>query len=112
MRRATSARLAWPPCRRRAASTAHGSGFLVDAKGLVVTNQRGIGSATTAEVQLTRERKVAARVVAADADCDVAVLRVDPTVVAGVHPLPLPCTPVVKPPADGAELVTIGQPLK
>ena len=52
----------------------HGSGFLVDARGLVVTNQRGIGAVRSAEVQLTRERKVAARVLAADAVRDVAVL--------------------------------------
>ena len=90
----------------------HASGFLVDARGLVVTNQRGIGAATSAEVQLTRDRKVAARVLAADAERDVAILRIDPAAVAGVRPLPLACTPPGKPPDDGAEIFTIGEPLR
>jgi S1-C subfamily serine protease len=88
------------------------SGFLVDARGLVVTNQRGVGAATSAEVQLTRERKVAARVLAADAGRDVAVLQVDPAAVAGVRPLPLACTPAGTLPAAGADILTIGQPLR
>ena len=90
----------------------HASGFLVDAKGLVVTNQRGIGAATSAEVQLTRERKVAARVLAADAERDVAVLRIDPTAVAGVRPVPLACPSAGKPPDEGADIFTIGEPLR
>ncbi len=90
----------------------HASGFLVDARGLVVTNQRGIGTATSAEVQLTRERKVAARVLAADAARDVAVLRIDPTAVADVRPVPLVCTSSEKPPDEGADIFTIGEPLR
>jgi len=90
----------------------HASGFLVDAKGLVVTNQRGIGAATSAEVQLTRERKVAARVLAADAERDVAILWLDPTAVAGVRPVPLACTPAGKPPVEGADIFTIGEPFR
>ena len=90
----------------------HASGFLVDARGLVVTNQRGIGTATSAEVQLTRERKVAARVLAADAARDVAVLRIDPTAVVGVRPVPLVCPSSEKPPDEGADIFTIGEPLR
>lgn len=90
----------------------HASGFLIDAKGLVVTNQRGIGAAASADVQLTREKKVAARVLAADAERDVAVLWVDPTAVAGVRPVPLACTPAAKPPEEDAEIFTIGEPLR
>jgi hypothetical protein len=90
----------------------HASGFLVDARGLVVTNQRGIGAAKSAEVQLTRERKVAARVLAADAERDVAVLQIDPTTVAGVRPVPLVCPSSGKPPDEGVEIFTIGEPLR
>jgi Trypsin-like peptidase domain len=90
----------------------HASGFLVNARGLVVTNQRGIGAATSAEVQLTRERKVAARVLVADAARDVAVLLIDPTAVAGVRPVPLACTSSGKRPEEGAEIFTIGEPLR
>ena len=60
--------------------TAHASGFVIDAKGLVATNQRAIGGATAVEVQLTSAIKVAARVLVADAVRDVAVLWIDPTV--------------------------------
>ena len=37
--------------------TTHASGFVVDAKGLVATNQRVIGTATSVEVQLAPERQ-------------------------------------------------------
>jgi hypothetical protein len=90
----------------------HASGFLVDAKGLVVTNQRGLGAATTAEVQLTPTVKVAARVLAADAERDVAVLWIDPKVAAAVRPVPLPCPAAGNPPDVGARLYTIGVPLR
>jgi hypothetical protein len=90
----------------------HASGFLVDARGLVVTNQRGIGAATSAEVQLTRDRKVAARVLVADAGRDVAILRIDATAVAGVRPIPLACPSAGQPLDEGVELFTIGEPLR
>jgi S1-C subfamily serine protease len=93
-------------------ASTHASGFVVDPRGLVVTNQRSIGAAAAAEVQLTRDRKVAARVLAADADRDVAVLQVDPAAVAGLRPVPLACTPPGPPPGDGARLVTLGKPLR
>jgi hypothetical protein len=93
-------------------ASTHASGFLIDAKGLVVTNQRGIGAATSAEVQLTRDRKVAARVLASDAARDVAILWIDPAAVASLRPVPLACPPAGTPPEDGAEIVTIGEPLR
>ena len=40
--------------------TTHASGFLIDANGLIATNQRVIGTATSVEVQLTPAVKVAA----------------------------------------------------
>jgi S1-C subfamily serine protease len=89
------------------------SGFLVDAKGLVVTNQRIIGSATAVEVQLTPSVKVAARVVAADRARDVAVLWIDPTIAASVRPIPLNCADsATRPIKDGETLVALGTPLR
>ena len=67
--------------------TARGSGFLIDAKGLVATNQRNIGAATAAEVQLAPSVKVTARVVASSAAKNVAILWIDPAVVASVRPV-------------------------
>ena len=72
----------WSPTRQ-------GAGFLVDARGLIVTSQRVIGRATTVEVQLSRTQKVAARVLASNASSDIAILWIDPGVVASVRPVTL-----------------------
>ena len=92
--------------------TAHASGFLVDAKGLIVTNQRVIGTATSAEVQLSPDVKVAARVLEADAVRDVAVLWIDPSLVAALRPIPLGCAQPAKLPADGQDLFAFEAPLR
>jgi len=89
------------------------SGFVADATGLVVTSQRSIGSATAAEVQLAPSVKVAARVLAADRERDVAVLWIDPAILASVRPVPLDCAAgSPRPFAEGQQLVTIGAPLR
>ena len=91
----------------------HASGFLIDAKGLIATNQRVIGTATSVEVQLSPDVKVAASVLAADPVRDVAVLWIDPRVAASLRPVPLGCAQAAKPPVvDGQELFTIGAPLR
>jgi hypothetical protein len=88
------------------------SGFIVDAKGLVITNQHVIGSASAAEVQLTPSVKVAARVLVADRARDVAVLWIDPATAASVRPIPLNCADGATPSmADGQKVVPIGVPL-
>jgi Trypsin-like peptidase domain len=89
------------------------TGFLVDAKGLIATNQRVIGAATTpVEVQITPAIKVAARVLEADPARGVAVLWVGPSPSASLRPLPLGCadttTALV---AKGQTLYTIGAAL-
>jgi hypothetical protein len=93
--------------------TSHASGFLVDAKGLVATNQRAVGAATTVEVQLTPALKVSGLVLAADAARDVAVLWIDPKAAESLRPLPLNCAQAPKPAvADRQKIVTIGAPLR
>src|SRR5215467_13570187 len=72
--------------------TTHASAFVIDARGLVATNQKAVGMATRAEVQLTSSVKVTARVLAADANRDVAVLWIDPQAIASVKPIPTGCT--------------------
>jgi hypothetical protein len=65
------------------------------------------------EVQLTPAVKVAARVLAADPQRDVAVLWIDPNAVASVRPVPLGCRRAAAPPVvDGQEIFTIGAPLR
>ena len=66
-----------------------GAGFVVDARGLVATNQRLVGAATIVEVQLSSTEKFQARVVAADAEKNVAVLWVDPRAIATAPPVKL-----------------------
>ena len=91
----------------------HASGFLVDAKGLVATNQRAVGTTTTMEVQLTPALKVSGLVLAADAARDVAVLWIDPKVAASLRPLALSCAPAAKPAVvDRQKIFTIGASLR
>ena len=93
--------------------TSRASGFVVDARGLVVTSQRAIGAATQVEVQITPAVKVAARVLVADSGRDVAVLWIDPEVVAAVPPVPLGCELAARPGvANGQAIFTIGAPLR
>lgn len=72
----------WSPTRR-------GAGFLVDARGLVATNQRLVGTATSVEVQLSPTQKIAARVLAKDAARDVAILWLDPKALTSARPVRL-----------------------
>ena len=94
-------------------SKTRASGFVVDAKGLVVTNQRVIGDETAVEVQLTPAVKVAARVLVADSARDVALLWIDPKVIASVRPVPLSCAEAAKSPVvEGQDVFAIGVPLR
>ena len=93
--------------------TTHGSGFVIDANGLIATSQRVVGTATAVEVQLAPAVKVAATVLAADPARDVAVLWIDPKSIASVKPVPLACGKDVQlPEAAGKEIFTIGTPMR
>jgi len=93
--------------------TAHASAFLVDAAGLLVTNQKVVGDATAVEVQLSRSIKVAGTVLEADRQKDIAVVRIDPTVMASITPLPLGCPRTAPTPvARGQEIYALAAPLR
>jgi S1-C subfamily serine protease len=93
--------------------TAHGSGFLVDTTGLIATNQRVIGDATSVEVQLSRSIKVAGTVVDTDRQRDIAVVRINPTVMASITPVPLGCPRSSTPPvARGQDIFSLAAPLR
>ena len=92
--------------------TAHASGFLVDPTGLIATNQRVVGDATSVEVQLSRSIKVAGTVVEADRARDIAVVRINPTVMASITPVPLGCPLSSTPVARGQEIFSLAAPLR
>jgi len=79
-----------------------GAGFLADPRGLVLTSQRLIGKATDVEVQLSASMKIPARVIASDANANVAVLWIDPKVAAAARPVRLAA------PAGGKPAVSEG----
>jgi len=88
--------------------TRHASGFVVDAGGLIVTNQRVVGTAASVEVQFAPDIRVRATVLALDPVRDVAILWVNPSVVTSLRPLPLGCGTARPPVANGQDLYTIG----
>src|SRR5258705_1966423 len=88
--------------------TQHASGFVVDPRGLIVTNQRVVGTATSVEAQFAHDIKVVATVLASDPTRDVAILRVNPSVIASLRPLPLGCGQTRPSVANGQELYAIG----
>jgi S1-C subfamily serine protease len=63
----------WPSYRRRVERSL-GSGVIIDAKGIVVTNQHVIAGADSIRVQLADARIAEATVVGQDPDTDIAIL--------------------------------------
>jgi S1-C subfamily serine protease len=87
-----------------------GSGFLVDPAGLVLTNNHVVESSDYLAAQFDQKRKVPARVLAANADKDIAVLWINmaafpEAIVAPIHSSAAP------PAVVGERVFTIGNPL-
>jgi hypothetical protein len=93
--------------------TARASGFVVDPRGLVVTSQQAVGSASTVEVEVTPAHKVAGRVLAADAARGVAVVRIDAGTAASIPVVALACGAGGRASlAEGQPLVAVGAPFR
>ena len=58
-------------------SSALGSGFIIDKKGIVVTNNHVIEGAEDIVVQVNGEKKFSAKVIGADPLSDIAILKID-----------------------------------
>jgi len=86
-----------------------GSGFLLDAKGHVVTNDHVVEAGRTYTVRFGEDGKaLPAKLIGSDASTDLAVLEVDPTKVSGeTKPLQLANSSALRP---GDEAIAIGSP--
>ena len=88
--------------------TRHASGFVVDDRGLIVTSQRVVGTATSVEAQFAPDIRVRAAVLTTDPVRDIAILRVNPSVVTSLRPLPLGCGQPRPSVANRQELYAVG----
>lgn len=88
-----------------------GSGFLVDSTGLVVTNNHVVNASSYLAVQFDDKRKVPARLVAANPDKDVAIVRFDPSAFPEGVVAPLLSGEAASHLAVGQRVFTIGNPL-
>ena len=90
----------------------HGTGFIVDSAGLVLTNQHVVGPSEYIAVQFDERRKLPAVLLAADPEKDIAVLRTNFSVVAEAIVAPIAqgnsSEPLV---VEGERVFTIGSPL-
>jgi serine protease Do len=68
-----------PEPQERPKQVAQGSGFLVTADGYILTNNHLVGDSEEVRVQLDDRRSVKARVIGADPESDVAVIKIDVT---------------------------------
>jgi serine protease Do len=88
----------------REGDAALGSGFIIRADGLIVTNRHVIVDAESVEVKLSNGRQLPARVIGADAVTDIALLKVAST---ALPPLRLGSSTAV---AVGDPAIAIGNP--
>jgi S1-C subfamily serine protease len=94
------------------AESGHGTGFFVDGKGLILTNQHVVAQSQYLAVQFDREHKVAARLIASDAQKDVALLWANVSALPGATPAVLASSSVRHAPVqEGERVFTIGSPL-
>lgn len=89
----------------------HGSGFLVSDDGLIVTNFHVIGPSRIASVQFDKQRKVEAKILATDAERDIAVLWADVSAFPEARSATI--VDVNKPPVveEGERVIAIGSPM-
>jgi S1-C subfamily serine protease len=90
----------------------HGTGFFVDSKGLILTNQHVVAQSEYLAVQFDREHKIAARLIASDAQKDVALLWANMSALPSATPAVLARSGGGHAPVqEGERVFTIGSPL-
>ncbi len=65
------------PRPRRQPRTAQGSGFIISPDGYILTNNHIVEKAEKVKIELTDGRKFTAKIIGADSDSDVAVVKID-----------------------------------
>lgn len=92
--------------------TGHGTGFIFDKDGLIMTNQHVVGPSEYIAVQFDQRTKVPAVVLASNIEKDVAILWIDLTLIPGATVAPLATPNESEPPVvEGERVLTIGSPL-
>lgn len=66
-----------PQRRYREPRTAQGSGFIISPDGYILTNNHMVEEAEKVSIELTDGRKFTAKIIGADSDSDVAVIKID-----------------------------------
>src|SRR5262249_20972417 len=90
----------------------HGTGFLIDKDGLILTDQHVVGPSRYLSVQFDEQRKVSAALLAADPEKDIAVLWADVSGIEDVKVATIAADDVLYPSAvEGERVFTIGSPL-
>ena len=79
--------------------TTHATGFIVDSRGLVATNDRAIGEATVVDVQLSNV-KVSGRVLASDRLQGITIIWIDPAAISSLNPIAPRCEAGAPPPVE------------
>ncbi len=95
------------------AEDASGSGFLVDKKGLIITNYHIVANTKYyLAVKINEREKYPAAIVSSDKDNDLAVLIINPQAVKNIEPLELAKDSLEKPAAAvGQRMLAVGSPL-
>ncbi|GAC1615721.1 MAG: hypothetical protein NVS9B13_00240 [Candidatus Acidiferrum sp.] len=89
-----------------------GTGFFVDGKGLILTNEHVVGNSEYLAVQFDRTHKILAKLIAADAQKDVALLSVNMAAFPHAALAPLYRAGAGRTPVqEGERVFTIGSPL-
>lgn len=84
-----------------------GSGFLVDDRGHIVTNNHVVASGGQIMVSFEDGRKLPATIVGTDASSDLAVIQVDASLISGITPVTLADSDTLK---VGQIVIAIGSP--
>ena len=84
-----------------------GSGFVIDSEGHIVTNNHVVASATSVKVRFIDGTSAAAEVLGRNPAGDQALLKVDPSAVAGITPVVLGDSSALRP---GQMAIAIGNP--